>query len=188
MCASFKMKLQYVQKHCVKSEMKQNYKTVKDFLNILSLLNDFQTEEMSVSEISKALEMSPSKVSRMLGTLEGGAFFERNSKTNKYRLGIAFFELGMVYAFHLPLRKIIRPHIEQMAKELNITASWGILRNTKIIVMDRVQNLNIDMLAHRIGLNMPIQTTSIGKVLMAYLSEEEQDRILESLIRVIPPN
>ena len=159
----------------------QGYKTLKDLARIVSLFNSFQVEERSVTEISRALGMLPSKVSRMLKTLEREGFFEKNLETGKYRLGIAFFELGMVCAFNFPLRKIIRPHIEQMAKELNLTASCAILRNSRVVVIDRVQNLNIDLLAYRIGLNLPIHSTSVGKVLLAYLSEEEQDRILQSV-------
>jgi DNA-binding IclR family transcriptional regulator len=125
--------------------------------------------------------MFPSKVSRMIRTLEPEGFFERNSETGKYRLGIGFFELGIAYIANLPLRKIIRPHIEQMAKELNLTASWGILRNDRVAVIDRVQNLNIDLLSHRVGLNLPIHSTSIGKVLLAYLPEEDRARVLQSI-------
>ena len=158
-----------------------DYKTLKDLTKIILLFNTSQSEEKSVTEISKSLNMLPSKVSRMLGTMEKEGFVERNQETKKYRLGIRFFELGMVYAFHLPLSKIIRPHIEQMAKELNFTVGWAILRNNRVIVMDRVQNMNIDLLAQRIGLNLPIHTTAIGKLLLAYLFEEEQDKILESI-------
>jgi DNA-binding IclR family transcriptional regulator len=157
------------------------YKTLKDLTKIILLFNTFQFEERSVTEISKILSMLPSKVSRMLGTIEKEGFLEKNPETKKYRLGIRFFELGVVYAFHLPLRRIIRPHIEQMAKELNLTVGWAILRNNRVIVVDRIQNMNIDMLAQRIGLNLPIHTTAIGKLLLAYLPEEEQDKILESI-------
>jgi IclR family KDG regulon transcriptional repressor len=163
-----------------RSPLSQGYKTLRDLAKIISLFNTFEVDERSVTEISKALGMLPSKVSRMLRTLETEGFFERNAETGKYRLGIGFFELGMVYAFNFPLRKIIRPHIEQMAKELNLTASCAILRNSRVVVIDRVQNLNIDLLAYRIGLNLPVHSTSVGKVLLAYLSEEEQDRILHS--------
>jgi len=159
----------------------QGYKTLKDLAKIVSLFNTFQVDERSVTEISKALGMLPSKVSRMLRTLEAEDFFEKNSETGKFRLGIGFFELGMVYAFNFPLRKIIRPHIEQMAKELNLTVSCGILRNCKVVVIDRVQNLNIDLLAYRIGLNLPVHSTSIGKVLLAYAPGQEQNRILQSV-------
>jgi IclR family KDG regulon transcriptional repressor len=159
----------------------QEYKTLKDLTKVFLLFNTFQSEERSVTEISKELNMLPSKISRMLGTMEKEGFLERNPETGKYRLGIRFFELGMVYAFHFPLRRIIRPHMEQMAKELNFTVSWGILRNNRVIVVDQIRNMNIDLLAHRIGLNLPIHTTSIGKALLAYLPEEEQDKILGSI-------
>lgn len=160
----------------------QSYKTLEDLSRILSLFNDFEVDELSITQISKALRMTPSKVSRMVGTFGEDGFFKKNLETGKYRLGIRFFELGLICAFHFPLRKIIRPHIEQMAKENKVTASWGILRDSKVITIDRIQNLNIDLLAYRITLNIPIHSTSIGKILLAYLSEEEQVRILRSVV------
>lgn len=160
----------------------QYYSTIKDLACIILLFNNDQIDGKSISEIAKELNMYPSKVSRMLKSFEVEDFFERNPETGKYRLGIRFFELGVVYASNFPLRKIIRPHIEQMAKELNITASWAILRNSKVISIDRVQNLNIDLRVLQMGLNAPIHSTSVGKVLLAYLPEEEQDRILQSKV------
>ena len=124
----------------------QGYKTLKDIAKIISLFNTFQVEERSISEISKAVGMLPSKVSRMIRTLEGEGFFERDLENGKYRLGVRFFELGITYVFNFPLRKVLRPHLEQIFKELNLTTSWGILRNDKVIVVDRIQNLNIDLL------------------------------------------
>ncbi|MGD0626361.1 MAG: MarR family transcriptional regulator [Thermodesulfobacteriota bacterium] len=97
----------------------QEYKTLKDLIKMLLLFNTFQSDEKSVTDIAKTLDMLPSKASRMLATMEKEGFLDRSQETNKYRLGIRFFELGMVYAFHLPLRRILRPHIEQMAKEHN---------------------------------------------------------------------
>jgi len=159
----------------------QKHKTLQNLSMILHLFDNLQIEEISLMEISKALKMTPSTVSRMIETLKNEGFFEKNLMTGKYRLGIRFFELGVVYAFNFPLRKIIRPHIEQMAKELNLTASWAILKNSKVIVIDRVQNLSIDSFTYALRLNLPIHSSSIGKVLLAYLPEEEQDRILQSV-------
>jgi IclR family transcriptional regulator, KDG regulon repressor len=159
----------------------QDYKTLKDLARILSLFNSPQIQEISISEISKSLNMLPSKISRMIRTLEKDGFFQKNLETGKYRLGIAFFELGIIFALNLPLRQIIRPHIEQIAKDHNLTASWGILSKGKVIVVDRVQNLNIDLLAYRVGFNIPIHSSSIGKVLLAYLPGKELDEILKTI-------
>lgn len=159
----------------------QEYKNLKDFAKICSLFDDLQTEEIGVTKISNTLGMSLSKISRMLSTLDGEGFFEKNEKTGKYRLGALFFELGIVYAYHSPLRRIIRPHVELIANESNVTASWGILRKNRVIIMDRIQKIPLDTLSYRIGLNLPIYTTAAGKILMASLPEEEQDRILLSV-------
>jgi IclR family transcriptional regulator, KDG regulon repressor len=159
----------------------QDYKTLKDLARILSLFNSPQVQEIGISEISKSLNMLPSKISRMVRTLEKDGFFQKNIETGKYRLGIAFFELGIIFALNFPLRQIIRPHIEQIAKEHNLTASWGILSKGKVIVVDRVQNLNIDLLAYRIGFNIPIHSSSIGKVLLANLPEKEFNEILKTI-------
>jgi IclR family KDG regulon transcriptional repressor len=160
----------------------QAYKTLQDFLKILLLFKDTNAESLGVSEISKALRMSPSKASRMLATLEREGAFEKRENNGKYRLGILFLELGLAFVSHFDLHKIIRPHLEQMAKERNITASFSIRRNERVITIDRIQNLNIDlMMAHRIGFNVPVHSTSPGKILLAYLPDEQQDEILRKV-------
>jgi len=158
--------------------MTQKYKTLEDLSKIISLFRDMTVGELSVTEISRQLALSPSKVSRMLKTLENEGFFEQNPNTAKYSLGFKFFELGVAYAFHLPLRKIIRPHIESLAQELKVTASWGIINQGRVIVVDRIQIMGLDTLAHRIGTNMPVHSTSIGKVLLANLSHEKLNEVL----------
>lgn len=158
----------------------QGYKTLRDLCKIISLFNSYQVEEKGVSEISKAVGMLPSKISRMIRTLENEGFFEKNLENGKYRLGVQFFELGMAYVFNFPLRKVLRPHLEEIFKELNLTTSWGMLKNDKVVVVDRIQNLNIDLLTHRLGLNIPIHSSSIGKALLAHLPEKDQDRVLKS--------
>lgn len=107
-------------------------KTLVDLSRILFLFDDFRIEELSVTEISSALGMYSSKVSRMLSTLETEGYFERDPKTSKYHLGFEFFTSGVIYSFHLPLRKIIRPHIEEMANGLTSRQARESLRIPKI--------------------------------------------------------
>jgi IclR family KDG regulon transcriptional repressor len=156
----------------------QAYKTLSDFAKILSLFNSLEVESLSVVEISRILSMTPSKASRMLATSEREGLIERNAETGKYHLGVFFFELGLVSAYHFPLRKIVRPHLEQMAVETNMTASCAILKSNRVIVIDRVQAFKAELLTHRIGVNLPIHSTATGKILLAYCSEKEQEELL----------
>lgn len=72
------------------------------------------------------------------------------------------------------------PQIEQMARETGFSSSWAIAHKSKVIVMGRVQNLNIDLMTYRVGFNLSIHTTSLGKLLAAYLPEERQNDLLKS--------
>jgi DNA-binding IclR family transcriptional regulator len=160
---------------------KQTYKTLQDLAKILSLFNTCETGERSISDISKSVGMLPSKVSRMIRTLEKDGFFRKNSQTGKYSIGIEFFRLGIVYAHYSPLRKIVRPHLEQMARDVNLTAACGVLKDNSVIIIDRVENLNIDLMAVRLVLNLPTHATSIGRTLLAYLPRVEQDKVLRTV-------
>ncbi len=133
----------------------QGNKNIHELASIFSLFNSSQTGEKSASEICNELGMYPSKASRILSALESEGFMEKNPESGKYRIGIRFLELGMIYITNFPLRKIIRPHLEQMAKETKLTTSMAILRGERIICIDKIQNLNLDILNAEPGAQFP---------------------------------
>jgi IclR family transcriptional regulator, acetate operon repressor len=156
------------------------YKTLKDFGRILSLFESTQGEERGVSDISKSLQMLPSKVSRMMKTLEGEGFFEKNPESGRYRTGGRFLQVGLLYVLNHPLRRIILPHLEQMHRDLDRLTSWGIFRNERIIVVDRIGVREV-VLMHPLGSGPPMHSSSYGKVFLAYRPQEEQERVLRSI-------
>jgi IclR family KDG regulon transcriptional repressor len=156
------------------------YKTIKDLGKIVSLFGKHGGEEQSVTDISRSLQMLPSKVSRLLKTLESEGFFERSQHTGKYRIGPRFLQLGLLYVFNHPLRMIMLPHLEHMVQELSLSTGWGIFRNDQIIVVDRF-NFGKRSFVSRVGSNVPLHSSSYGKLFLAYLSSQEQRRLLNSL-------
>lgn len=162
----------------------QGNKNIHELGSIFSLFNSSQTGEMSASEICNELGMYPSKVSRILNALESEGFMEKNPESGKYRVGMRFLELGVICITNFPLRKIIRPHLEQMAKETKLTSSMSILRGERLICIDRIQNLHHDILTQSMGINSPLYSTSNGKIFLAFLSEKERKVILDHIIFV----
>lgn len=160
---------------------KYGYKTLKDLARILSLFSATGAESMGVFEISKSLQIIPSKISRMLGTLEAEGFFEKNPSTGKYGLGGRFLELGTQYVYNLPLRQIIHPHLVQITTELKHSSNFAVFKNARIIVVDRVQATG-GGISHQANVpNLPLHASSHGKIFLAYLSEDEQDNILATI-------
>ena len=115
-------------------KVNQGYKTIQDLMKIISLFNSSKNIELGVNEISKQLGMIPSKVSRMIRTMESEDYFEKNEQTKKYRLGIEFFRLGLTYMHHSALRKIVRPHLEQMASEVLLIITCAVQKNGNVIM------------------------------------------------------
>jgi IclR family transcriptional regulator, KDG regulon repressor len=156
------------------------YKTVKDLGRIVALFEKYRGEERSLTDICRSLQMLPSKVSRLLRTLEPEGFFERNPDTGKHRIGPRFLQLGLLYVFNLPLRRIILPHLEHVVQDLSLSTGWGIFKNDQIIVVDRI-HFGKRSVANRMGLNLPLHSSSYGKLFLAYLTAQDQERLLNSI-------
>ncbi len=155
------------------------YKTLHDLSRILSLFEQ-SAGEMSVSEVARSLDILPSKASRMLKAMEADGLVERDAKTGRYRIGARFLQLGLQYLFTHPLRRTILPHVEQMSTELGMTASWGIFRQRRVIIIDRLRP-SVAQTVPLIGSEMPLHSSSYGKLFLAYLPEEEREQILETI-------
>ena len=160
---------------------KLRYKTLGDFTRILALFEEPDVSEKGVNEIAKSLGMLPSKVSRMLKTLEVDGWVERNPRTGKYRIGARFLQIGLLYALNHPMRRLVIPHLEQTARDLGLLTAWGIFKNDKVIVVDRFQ-LDHGPLIHLLGSNVPLHSSSYGKLFLAYAPKEQRERLLKSLV------
>jgi DNA-binding IclR family transcriptional regulator len=161
-------------------DSKLRYKTLGDFTRILSLFEEPDVEERGVNEIAKSLQMLPSKVSRMLKTLEADGWVERNTHTGRYRIGARFLQIGLLYALNHPMRRLMIPHLEQTARDLGLLTAWGIFRNGKVIVIDRFR-LHHGPLIHLLGSNVPLHTSSYGKLFLAHITPDLRERLLETL-------
>jgi IclR family transcriptional regulator, KDG regulon repressor len=155
------------------------YKTLKDLSRILSLFEVPDVEERSVSDIAKSLQMLPSKVSRMLKTMEIEGLVERSLHSGKYRIGARFLHLGLLYALNHPLRRVILPHVEQTASDLGLLSAWGIFKNGRAIIVDRVRS-DKGPPVHLLGSDVPLHSSSYGKLFLAYMSREAQENSLQS--------
>jgi DNA-binding IclR family transcriptional regulator len=156
------------------------YKTLADLSRILSLFEAPSVRELSMIEIARALQMFPSKASRMLRTLEAEGLFDRSPLTGKYRVSGRFLRLGLLYALNHPLRPIIFPYLQIVAADLSLYTGWGIFENGNVIVIDRIQ-VGGSPLIHLLGSDVPLHASAYGKLFLAYAPNEERERLIDSL-------
>jgi len=147
-------------------------------LQVLELFS-LERSEWGVTEISKALNIYKSNVHNILSTLAEKSFVEKDPKTDKYKLGIKFFELGSVVIKNMDLRKIAHPYIEKLSKEFNETVHLGVLDKGRVVSIEREES-DKSLCSHiEIGKRTPLHCTAVGKAIMAYLSEDKVSLIVK---------
>ncbi|MCA1927389.1 MAG: IclR family transcriptional regulator [Calditerrivibrio sp.] len=156
-------------------------KLVQSVAHVLQLFEVYRTtdyrEEFGVTELSKQLGLHKNNVFRLLATLESRGYIEQNKATENYRLGIEIFDLGQKYLNKLGLLKLARPFMEKVVSEINESVYIGILKEGSVVYLDIVEAMQTIKIVSRVGKDVPAYCTAIGKIQLAYASEEELNKI-----------
>ncbi|WP_433532793.1 IclR family transcriptional regulator domain-containing protein [Micromonospora sp. CA-263727] len=144
----------------------------------LDVLRCFQPGRpvMTLSEIAGATGLARPTVRRILLTLDDLGYVR--SAERGFALTPRVLELGMAYINSLDMWEIARPHMQHLVTLTNESTSMAQLDGSDIVYVTRVAVPKIITLAVTIGTRFPAPATSMGKVLLAALSEAELDRVL----------
>jgi IclR family transcriptional regulator, KDG regulon repressor len=147
-------------------------------LQILQLFSP-QKPEWGISEISKELNLYKSCIHNTLYTLLNRGFLVQNPNNDKYRLSIKFFELGSIVFGDIDLRKIAHPYLEEISREFNETVHMGILSDGEVISVEQEKSNQSLQNQVFIGKRAPLHCTGVGKAILAFLSQEEIEKIIQ---------
>jgi IclR family pca regulon transcriptional regulator len=152
----------------------------------LAILTCFtpQRPMMGIADIADELGMSRSTTHRYMITLVELGYLEQG-RSRKYRLGLRVTDLGMSALNSMSLREYARPDLEELRQETRFTVNLAILDGSEILYVDRVRGLRpgqskIDFDLH-VGSRLPASCTALGKLLLAYLPDAEQEALIASL-------
>ena len=89
------------------------------------------------------------------------------------------FELGNVVASSLSLKSAASPHLLQLQVRSAKTSFLAVLQNDELVYIDKKEDLaNLVRLASDVGTRRPPYFGMFGQLLLAYLPDNEVDRIL----------
>jgi PcaR/PcaU/PobR family beta-ketoadipate pathway transcriptional regulator len=160
-----------------KEGSRYNIETLARGLNILELFTQ-KTPCLSLTEITGSLKLSKSTVFRILATLESSGYLDRDPATRRYRPSLKVLQLGFLAINRLEVRQVARPYLERLSQEVNETVSLCVLHGSDIVYVDRIRNRAIVGVVLDIGSHVPAHSTTVGKILLAYLPPGELRRRL----------
>ena len=136
--------------------------------------------ELSVMELSRRLGLHKSTVSRMLSTLQHEGLIEQNSETGKYRLGLGVIGLAGVALGRLNARAASQPYLNELVNRTQETINVTVLDGNECVNIERAFSPQPIRYMGWIGRRSPLHCTASGKVLLAYMTPEEQTAVLPS--------
>jgi IclR family transcriptional regulator, KDG regulon repressor len=137
-----------------------------------------QTKEVGVRELGQAIGLSKSSVHRILQTLRARGFVRWNPDNARYSLGMRAFEVGCGILRSMEAHAVAKPYLEQLVANLGETAFLGVLDDSDLVVIDKIDGRRSVRMYADIGSRRPLHSTAIGKALLAHLDRAEIDRII----------
>ncbi|MGG4220206.1 IclR family transcriptional regulator [Paenibacillus jamilae] len=154
---------------------------INKVVQILDLLLPQGTEkDMSVTEISKALNMPIQSVHRLLSSLAEHGFVSQNEKTKRYKLGLSLMKYGFLMWDSLMLRTIARPFMEELSKCTKETVYLSVRESAEGIYIDSVDSPQVLKISEPIGLRLPLFIGASNRVILAFLNSSLQKSLLDS--------
>lgn len=148
----------------------------------LQILNAFDTESQSLGlgQLSDILKLSRPTIFRLCSTLQEYGFLIQDQESKRYSLGMRLLELGSIVLDSFSLRAVASPHLSRLQMNLGKTIFLGILERDELLYIDKREapESRITFTAH-IGARRRPYWGMLGPVLMAYLPDEEIERLLQ---------
>jgi IclR family pca regulon transcriptional regulator len=146
----------------------------------LSILSAFRSGRplLGISDLAREVGLTRSTAHRYVATLASLGYLEQDAPTRKYRLGAKVLDLGFSAINSMDLRELSAPRLQQLSDETGHTVNMAILDGVDIVYIERCRTSQpgqreIDLNLH-VGSRLPAYCTSMGKVLLAFLPDDEQ--------------
>lgn len=147
-----------------------------DLLEILAYAKD----RLTLSDISKKLNIPLSSTCYVVQTLVRRGYLHRSAYGRDYSLGLRVASFPNPAVAKTQLKAVCTPHLAALAKKTGFSAQVGYLEGSEAVVIESVDAISGRGLDSWIGRHFDLHCTALGKSLIADLSEAELANLFHS--------
>ncbi|PRB80925.1 IclR family transcriptional regulator [Pseudomonas sp. MYb185] len=148
----------------------------------LQILTAFDAENprMTLTEMASRTDMDRAKARRFLLTLDALGYVRRSGRY--FELTPRVLELGHAFQTSNQYRTVIQHYLQDITAEIGESSSLSVLDGTEVVYVvrsaapHRLMAINLS-----VGTRLPAAYTSMGRVLLAQLSDAELDKRLAQI-------
>jgi IclR family pca regulon transcriptional regulator len=146
---------------------------VQSFARGLQVIRSFNADapRQTLTEVAGRSDLTRAGARRILLTLQSLGYVESDGKL--FNLTPRILDLGFAYLSSMPIWNLAEPIMEALVDEVKESCSAAVLEGTDIIYVLRVPTHKIMSISLGVGSRLPAYCTSLGRVLLAGLTDDE---------------
>lgn len=162
------------------AELRPGDAYVQSFARGLEVIRSFNAAapRQTLTEVATRTGLTRAGARRILLTLQTLGYVESDGKL--FALTPRILDLGFAYLSSMPMWELAEPLMETLVEQVKESCSVAVLEGTDILYVLRVSTRKIMRNALGIGSRLPACCTSMGRVLLSGLPDDEVVALLQA--------
>jgi DNA-binding IclR family transcriptional regulator len=148
-------------------------KAVERLVTVLTVLAE-EGRPLGIAEVAEGTGLPQATAHRLLNAFVATGWVEKDAATARYRLGIGMLGPAAAALAHAPLVERGIPVLARMAEISKANVLLGVLVGRVVVFLASATN---EASSLRPGISRPVHCSAAGKVLLAFMTQEERRRI-----------
>jgi IclR family pca regulon transcriptional regulator len=153
---------------------------VQSFARGLQVIRSFsaQVPQQTLTEVAARSGLSRAGARRILLTLQTLGYVSSDGRL--FKLTPRILDLGFAYLSSMPMWNLAEPEMQALAARVGESCSAAMLDGADIVYVLRVPTHKIMSISLGVGSRLPAHCTSLGRMLLAGLSDDEALSLLHA--------
>lgn len=134
---------------------------------------------LALSELAEAADFAPSTTHRLLQALQSQGFVTQDSELGVWKIDVKTFRIGNSFLEARDFLATSRPFLRRLTALTGETANLGVRDDGTAVFLAQSESPQMMRMITRLGSRAPLHASGVGKALMAWLPEDELERILD---------
>ena len=153
-------------------------------LNVLAYVED-AGQEVGLSDVARALGLPKTSAFRYLYTLAAAGFVAYGSSRDRYRAGPRLHRGRESEIDVARLRELALPAMSSLRARFNETINLGVPDRDRVVYVEMIESSRALRMQARIGERHPLNSTSLGKAILAFMTETERAPMLGAPLKAM---
>ncbi|NIC06379.1 IclR family transcriptional regulator domain-containing protein [Billgrantia bachuensis] len=133
---------------------------------------------LALSELAEMVDLAPSTTHRLLQALQGQGFVTQDGELGVWKIDVKTFRIGNSFLEARDFVATSRPFLRRLTAQTGETANLGIRDGARAVFLAQSESPQMMRMITRLGSRAPLHASGVGKALMAWLPDDEFERVL----------